>query len=90
MLDVHRPAAYRSDHGDLRVPYDYRSPAPDGSDADGFPLGMWIAEQRRAPRTGRLATDRVKERTRWRHSGRVMPSSCMAVEGGPPSERSVL
>ncbi|MGW0556742.1 helicase associated domain-containing protein [Streptomyces sp. NPDC002926] len=39
-----------------------RSPAPsDGSPSDGFPLGTWIAEQRRYRRAGRLTTERVKE-----------------------------
>jgi hypothetical protein len=54
--------AYRAAHGDLRVPYDYRTPAPaDGNPGDGFPLGTWIAEQRRARRAGRLATERIQE-----------------------------
>ncbi|MCZ4120280.1 DEAD/DEAH box helicase [Streptomyces sp. H39-S7] len=43
---------YREAHRDLRVPYDYR-------DADNLPLGVWIADQRRARKTGRLAPDRT-------------------------------
>ncbi|MCX4826855.1 Helicase associated domain protein [Streptomyces sp. NBC_01142] len=46
--------AYRGDHGDLRVPYGHRSP-------DGFPLGVWIAEQRRAYARGGLEDERVRQ-----------------------------
>ncbi|MFE1782422.1 Helicase associated domain protein [Streptomyces sp. NPDC059506] len=46
--------AYHGEHGDLRVPYGHM-------DAAGFPLGRWIAEQRRAHGTGRLPDGRVAE-----------------------------
>ncbi|WP_078571763.1 MULTISPECIES: DEAD/DEAH box helicase [Streptomyces] len=44
--------AYRSDHGDLAVPYEYRT-------ADGFALGVWIARQRSAHTRGELSQERV-------------------------------
>ncbi|MFE2060759.1 Helicase associated domain protein [Streptomyces sp. NPDC059446] len=44
--------AYRSDHGDLAVPYEYRT-------ADGFALGVWIARQRTAYTRGELSKERV-------------------------------
>lgn len=51
--------AYRAARGDLRVPYTYRDPVDQDDPDEGFPLGIWIAEQRRAHRAGRLATDRI-------------------------------
>ncbi|MDQ0945908.1 helicase associated domain-containing protein [Streptomyces sp. V1I1] len=51
--------AYHRAHGNLRVPYDYRSPvAPDSAPDDGFPLGTWIVLQRRERRAGRLSAER--------------------------------
>ncbi|GAA2495781.1 DEAD/DEAH box helicase [Streptomyces thermolineatus] len=46
--------AYHGEHGDLRVPYGH-------VDAGGFPLGRWIAEQRRAHGAGRLSGERGAE-----------------------------
>ncbi|MGW1802979.1 Helicase associated domain protein [Streptomyces sp. NPDC001984] len=46
--------AYRADAGDLRVPYGYRTP-------DGFPLGVWISEQRRVYAQGALDEERVRQ-----------------------------
>ncbi|MFI9206127.1 Helicase associated domain protein [Streptomyces sp. NPDC053048] len=43
----------------LRVPYDFVTP-PEWSPA-GFPLGTWLADQRRFNKAGRLAPDRVAE-----------------------------
>ncbi|MHA7962300.1 helicase associated domain-containing protein [Streptomyces sp. L500] len=43
----------------LRVPYDFVTP-PEWSPA-GFPLGTWLADQRRFNKAGRLAPDRAAE-----------------------------
>ncbi|MFQ6198838.1 Helicase associated domain protein [Streptomyces sp. NPDC000405] len=45
--------------GRLRVPYDFVTP-PEWSPA-GFPLGTWLADQRRFRKAGRLAPARVAE-----------------------------
>lgn len=54
---------YQAARGDLRVPYTYRDPVDQDDPDEGFPLGIWIAEQRRAYRAGRLAADRIAELT---------------------------
>ncbi|MFH8790926.1 DEAD/DEAH box helicase [Streptomyces roseoverticillatus] len=43
----------------LRVPYDFIT--PQGWSPAGFPLGTWLADQRRFNKAGRLAPDRVAE-----------------------------
>ncbi|MFF4221160.1 helicase associated domain-containing protein [Streptomyces nondiastaticus] len=43
----------------LRVPYGFVT--PDGWVPAGFPLGTWLADQRRFNKAGRLAQDRVAE-----------------------------
>ncbi|MDQ0904183.1 superfamily II DNA or RNA helicase [Streptomyces canus] len=50
---------YLADHGDLRVPYAYRTPA-DWSPAD-FPLGVWIADLRRYYHEGTLDPERIEQ-----------------------------
>lgn len=50
---------YLAEHGDLRVPYAYRTPA-DWSPAD-FPLGVWIADLRRYYQEGTLDPDRIEQ-----------------------------
>ncbi|MFJ8614119.1 Helicase associated domain protein [Streptomyces sp. NPDC093675] len=44
----------------LRVPYGYRTPA-DWPAVGGFPLGVWLADQRRAYNAGTLDAGRVAE-----------------------------
>lgn len=46
--------AFRGDQGHLRVPYGYTAP-------DGFPLGVWISNQRRLNRQGSLGPERVAQ-----------------------------
>ncbi|WP_406212065.1 helicase associated domain-containing protein [Streptomyces canus] len=50
---------YLNDHGDLRVPYAYRTPE-DWSPAD-FPLGVWIADLRRYYHEGTLDPERIEQ-----------------------------
>ncbi|WP_330481419.1 DEAD/DEAH box helicase [Streptomyces sp. NBC_00724] len=50
---------YAKEHQDLRVPYDYRTPA-DSSPAD-FPLGVWVTDCRRHYSTGSLDPDRTAQ-----------------------------
>ncbi|HBF82468.1 MAG TPA: helicase [Streptomyces sp.] len=50
---------YAAAHQDLRVPYNFRTPA--AWSPAGFPLGVWIADCRRHYNTGRLETERVTQ-----------------------------
>ncbi|MFJ8856507.1 Helicase associated domain protein [Streptomyces sp. NPDC102437] len=43
----------------LRVPYDYTT--PEGWVPAGFPLGTWLADQRKSHKAGRLDTGRVEQ-----------------------------
>ncbi|WP_371098889.1 DEAD/DEAH box helicase [Streptomyces sanglieri] len=45
--------------GQLRVPYDYVT--PDDWVPAGFPLGTWLADQRKSHKVGRLDTGRVEQ-----------------------------
>ncbi|MFE1444681.1 Helicase associated domain protein, partial [Streptomyces sp. NPDC058739] len=47
--------------GQLRVPYEYRVPDDGPGTAAGFPLGVWLADQRRYYNSGDLDALRVKE-----------------------------
>ncbi len=51
---IQAATAYRADQGDLRVPYGYKAPG-------GFPLGVWIADQRRFYNAGELDAERAGE-----------------------------
>ncbi|MEU9061737.1 Helicase associated domain protein [Streptomyces sp. NPDC048430] len=50
---------YATEHQDLRVPYNYRTPAS-WSPAD-FPLGVWLTDCRRHYNTGHLETERTAQ-----------------------------
>ncbi|MFE9499048.1 helicase associated domain-containing protein [Streptomyces collinus] len=50
--------AYRERTGHLAVPYGHRELMPAGH---SFPLGRWLADQRRALAAGRMATQRAEE-----------------------------
>ncbi|MFE1781659.1 Helicase associated domain protein [Streptomyces sp. NPDC059506] len=70
--------AYHDEHGDLRVPYGH-------VDAEGFALGRWIAEQRRAHGAGRLPGGRVAELEAlgmvWSHSDVAWQEGLEAARG---------
>ncbi|MFI2292947.1 DEAD/DEAH box helicase [Streptomyces niveus] len=61
---------YAREHGDLRVPFTYRVPAVDDQEADAgawpasladFPLGQWIADNRRFYARGNMDEGRVEQ-----------------------------
>lgn len=55
----HRAAvAYRERTGDLAVPYGHRELMPQGH---SFPLGRWLADQRRALQAGALVPERAED-----------------------------
>ncbi|MGW2025218.1 Helicase associated domain protein [Streptomyces decoyicus] len=70
--------AYRSDHGDLAVPYEYRA-------ADGFALGVWIARQRSAHTRGELSEERVGQLEElgmiWSHAEVAFAEGLSAARG---------
>nr|WP_265869197.1 DEAD/DEAH box helicase [Streptomyces sp. SKN60] len=70
--------AYRSDRGDLAVPYEYRT-------ADGFALGVWIARQRSAHARGELSRERVGQLEElgmiWSHAEVAFAEGLSAARG---------
>ncbi|MFE6384537.1 DEAD/DEAH box helicase [Streptomyces roseolus] len=70
--------AYRSDHGDLAVPYEYRT-------VDGFALGAWIARQRSAHSRGELSGERVGQLEElgmiWSHAEVAFAEGLSAARG---------
>ncbi|MFF8506435.1 Helicase associated domain protein [Streptomyces anulatus] len=55
----HRAAvAYRERAGDLMVPYEHRELMPQGH---SFPLGRWLADQRRALQAGAMVPERAED-----------------------------
>ncbi|WP_406865213.1 helicase associated domain-containing protein [Streptomyces solicamelliae] len=70
--------AYRSDRGDLAVPYEYRTP-------DGFALGVWIARQRSARTRGELSQERVGQLNElgmiWSHAEVAFAEGLSAARG---------
>ncbi|MEU1782138.1 Helicase associated domain protein [Streptomyces abikoensis] len=67
----------------LRVPYDFVTP-PEWSPA-GFPLGTWLADQRRFNKAGGLAPDRAAELDRlgmvWSHQDIAFEEGLAAARG---------
>ncbi|MGK5450305.1 Helicase associated domain protein [Streptomyces radiopugnans] len=70
--------AYHSDHGDLAVPYEYRT-------ADEFALGVWIARQRSAHTRGELSQERVDQLDElgmiWSHAEVAFAEGLSAARG---------
>ncbi|MFJ4966985.1 Helicase associated domain protein [Streptomyces sp. NPDC088729] len=70
--------AYRSDCGDLAVPYEYRTP-------DGFALGVWVARQRSARTRGELSQERVGQLEElgmiWSHAEVAFAEGLSAARG---------
>ncbi|WP_436986498.1 Helicase associated domain protein [Streptomyces sp. enrichment culture] len=70
--------AYRSDRGDLAVPYEYRTP-------DGFALGVWIARQRSSRNRGELSAERVGQLDElgmiWAHAEVAFAEGLSAARG---------
>ncbi|MFF0451097.1 Helicase associated domain protein [Streptomyces sp. NPDC004609] len=70
--------AYRSDCGDLAVPYEYRT-------GDGFALGVWIARQRSARTRGELSQERVGQLEElgmiWSHAEVAFAEGLSAARG---------
>lgn len=56
---IQAAARYAKEYGDLRVPYGFETPK--GWSPAGFPLGTWIADQRRFFNAGQLDKDRAQE-----------------------------
>ncbi|MFD8014808.1 Helicase associated domain protein [Streptomyces sp. NPDC058955] len=65
---VQAAVVFAREHGDLKVPFTYR--VPEGEEAEGvgwpatladFPLGQWIADNRRFHARGRLDEERVAQ-----------------------------
>ncbi|WP_241838235.1 helicase associated domain-containing protein [Streptomyces sp. CB03234] len=70
--------AFRSDRGDLAVPYEYRT-------VDGFALGVWIARQRSAHARGGLSRERVGQMEElgmiWSHAEVAFAEGLSAARG---------
>ncbi|MFF7705414.1 DEAD/DEAH box helicase [Streptomyces lydicus] len=58
---IEASAAYVAHVGDLRVPYGFRTPKDWKDCPAGFPLGVWIADARRAYGEGRLSEDHTAD-----------------------------
>ncbi|MFF8392702.1 Helicase associated domain protein [Streptomyces sp. NPDC016172] len=87
---------YHRIHGNLRVPFTYRVPGPGGGDQaaepegwpaalTGFPLGQWIADNRRFHARGRLDADRIKQLEKlgmvWSHYDVAWEEGLAAARG---------
>ncbi|MFJ6862454.1 DEAD/DEAH box helicase [Streptomyces werraensis] len=87
---------YQRLHGDLKVPFTYR--VPGGNDQDqvvegeewpatlaGFPLGQWIADNRRFHARGRLERDRIEQLEKlgmiWSHFDVAWEEGLAAARG---------
>ncbi|MEU0629249.1 helicase associated domain-containing protein [Streptomyces sp. NPDC005989] len=69
--------------GQLRVPYDYVT--PDDWVPAGFPLGTWLADQRKTHKAGRLDAGRVEQPTGL---GTVRSHQDVAFEEGLTAARA--
>ncbi|MCZ9349127.1 Helicase associated domain protein [Streptomyces mutabilis] len=85
---------YVREHGDLRVPFTFRVPGRDGQEAEGeewpaslagFPLGQWIADNRRFYTRGDMDADRVEQLEKlgmiWSHYDVAWEEGLAAARG---------
>ncbi|MGQ3554065.1 Helicase associated domain protein [Streptomyces rochei] len=91
---IEAAALYARAHGDLKVPFTYRVPAADDQEAEaegwpaslaGFPLGQWIADNRRTYARGDLDADRVAQLEKlgmvWSHFDVAWEEGLAAARG---------
>ncbi|MEY7974773.1 Helicase associated domain protein [Streptomyces pilosus] len=91
---VEAAAIYHRLHGDLRVPFTYRVPGRDDREADaegwpttlaGFPLGQWIADNRRFHTHGDMDEDRIEQLEKlgmvWSHYDVAWEEGLAAARG---------
>jgi hypothetical protein len=91
---VEAAVIYAREHGDLRVPFTYRVPGRDDQEAEaagwpaalaGFPLGQWIADNRRFYARGTLDEERVEQLERlgmvWSHYDVAWEEGLAAARG---------
>ncbi|WP_405826379.1 Helicase associated domain protein [Streptomyces sp. NBC_00838] len=89
---IEAAAIYTREHGDLRVPFTYR--VPEGEEAEGagwpaslagFPLGQWIADNRRVHTRGNMNQDRIAQLEKlgmiWSHYDVAWEEGLAAARG---------
>ncbi|MFI8829341.1 Helicase associated domain protein [Streptomyces sp. NPDC053431] len=89
---VEAAVIFAREHGDLKVPFTYR--VPEGEEAEGvgwpaslagFPLGQWIADNRRFYARGDMDTDRVAQLEKlgmvWSHFDVAWEEGLAAARG---------
>jgi superfamily II DNA or RNA helicase len=83
---------YAREHGDLKVPFTYRVPEGQEAEAEGwpaslagFPLGQWIADNRRFYARGDMDEDRIAQLEKlgmvWSHFDVAWEEGLAAVRG---------
>ncbi|MFD7667732.1 Helicase associated domain protein [Streptomyces sp. NPDC059788] len=85
---------YNREHGDLKVPFTFRVPAVDGQEAEAegwpaslanFPLGQWIADNRRFYARGNMDADRIEQLEKlgmvWSHFDVAWQEGLAAARG---------
>lgn len=91
---VEAAVIYTREHGDLKVPFTFRVPAGDEADTEGegwpaslagFPLGQWIADNRRFYARGDMDEDRIKQLEKlsmvWSHFDVAWEEGLAAARG---------
>lgn len=80
---VQAAARYVRENGDLKVPYAFT--APDGWEPAGFPLGTWVADQRRFFNAGEMKPARAQELEElgmvWSHGDVAFAEGLSAASG---------
>ncbi|SES31063.1 Helicase conserved C-terminal domain-containing protein [Streptomyces sp. yr375] len=91
---VEASVIYAREHGDLKVPFTFRVPTVDDQDAEAegwpaslanFPLGQWIADNRRFYARGDMDTDRIEQLEKlgmvWSHYDVAWEEGLAAARG---------